>query len=903
MNHHSLITVCGSVMLAIVSSFSLATDDWADTYYQYRIPIVVEASTSGWNAIVLNEQQITTAVNRLEELQFDAQWFAYNSLAVVEVDSEGKMISSDLEAGFYLVEQGPNLAASALGSEQDTVEVSVESLVPYLLRYSSAGGSKSPMFQYENIFRLDSPMRKYNYRVSYEAPMLPKALTKHERLFIPDSGPVRLDVGGRWVSGLEDIALHRVQIRLLANLSHSGRTHLMLYYQPMCGHHLMVPQKRRDQLPSSVSRVSHVGQAQKYDAGVRHRLATGRDDMDIWFAQSTVKLTPQTPAPMALADGVTIKSAKNEAQSFQLVFQPKAAVDFESIRATDLRNGAARIVGSQISFKIVEYVPILESSVITPARYHGMIGDPLVAVTPRRLTPAAGNTAIWVTVKTPTDIPAGTYRGHVAVSLGARNVKLPLRLEVYDFQLPEFSTLNVDVGGQYIGHGSELTDDASMLAYHGLKSKQDLKDLARRYYTVMAQNKFTPKNVALFSEVGMNWTPPPDGYNVETPGNYFKLHDWDFTEFNKTLTYFIDELKVNTITIEHTDPMICNIFKHLPGRALDELPRSTPCVTMAWQTFRERTFVAYGKREGDPYYDETIEISRDQYDHLLLDYFRVVAQNLESHGWLDKVFILIDENMNQARLLHYLQILKSDPLVARLKIGACIQGFESFEYKENPEDKTYAFNGLYDYYIPQLDENYHRWEKYLFPDHDIEPERSKLWNYAVNTSRLVIDTPGVNNRILGLDLFDRGASGFLVWDTIFWGSTHRRDVNPWRNPNCNWGNGAVCFFYPPNRDGLASEPDWTITPSLRVETFREAVDDYEYARILEDLVVLGRQQGVDVTAGEQIIADISRFFQNSVHWSQNDAWLLDLRHRMAQAIMELKRQSHKLSRAARVDRN
>ena len=40
----------------------------------------------------------------------------------------------------------------------------------------------------------------------------------------------------------------------------------------------------------SRARVSGMGAAQKYDAGVRHRLAGHHDDVDIWFAESTVKL-------------------------------------------------------------------------------------------------------------------------------------------------------------------------------------------------------------------------------------------------------------------------------------------------------------------------------------------------------------------------------------------------------------------------------------------------------------------------------------------------------------------------------------------------------------------------------------------------------------------------------------
>ena len=35
--------------------------------------------------------------------------------------------------------------------------------------------------------------------------------------------------------------------------------------------------------------------------------------------------------------------------------------------------------------------------------------------------------------------------------------------------------------------------------------------------------------------------------------------------------------------------------------------------------------------------------------------------------------------------------------------------------------------------------------------------------------------------------------------------------------------------------------------------------------------------------------DISRFFPSTVHWSQNDAWFLELRERIARAIEGLRR--------------
>src|SRR3989442_11811514 len=78
---------------------------WFDTYFQYRIPATVDAESAGWNLVAINEGQITGAINRLEDLQFDPLWFAYNYLTAVEVDASGRLVDPNIEAGFYLIPQ------------------------------------------------------------------------------------------------------------------------------------------------------------------------------------------------------------------------------------------------------------------------------------------------------------------------------------------------------------------------------------------------------------------------------------------------------------------------------------------------------------------------------------------------------------------------------------------------------------------------------------------------------------------------------------------------------------------------------------------------------------------------------------------------------------------------------
>jgi hypothetical protein len=878
------------IVIGLFLSTTARADDWLDTYYQYRVPFATRSEDAGWQRLPVSGLQATKAINEIEQFQFDPAFFAYNYVKLVEVDDRGKVVEHP-EAGFFLVSEGEELAPGALQGNEEKHTISVTKDQPHLLTYTASGGGKCPALYYETIFPPGSRLRKSDYKTSWFPPLLPQAKTEQEVFFVPDHDEMQLLVGGRWIGTLHDLRVRRVRVELLAKLNSPGKKRWLLYYQPMCSHHLQVPQRRMDEMPAAAAQVVKIGAAEKYFGNTQYQLVES-DSVRVSFADSTVKVLRQMPVPDQQRDEVTIRSAANEAQSFQLLLTPRGSgATLRGVEVSELKRDDHRIPAGNVDVHLVEYVPIRKSSYITPARFLGDIGDPLVPVTKRRLEPRDGNVALWFTVRTPPRTPAGTYRGAVTLSLeGEGQIQVPIALEVYDFELPEFASFHTNLGGQYIVKNMRSGDDArNMLDYHGLSGIDNLKTLSRAYYNLMADNKVCPKTVGLFAEIGMNWSPPPKGYNVDTPGNFFELKDWDFAEFNDTLSHFIDQKKVNSVCLAHTNPTVANLFKHLPGKRLDGPARSSPHTTMAWQTFREMTLVVYGKTPQDGYQDVSIEVTRKQWDDLVLKYYRRIAGNLDEHGWLDRVHILIDETEHPTRLKHFLKLLKSDPLTARIRTIACVQGLGLV----NPNDpghggKHFDFRNLIDTWCPEFDENYDRWMPYYWSDYGIRPDRDKLWPYLVASSRLAIDTPGINNRIIALDIFQRGGSGLLIWETIGWDHVYGESRNPWQDPYTSQANGSLAYFYPPIRDGMSSKPDFTITLSLRLETLREAIDDFEYALILENLVAIGRTNNIDVAEGESVLKDLRRFFHTNTHWSQNNAWYLTLRDRMARTIVRLK---------------
>ena len=885
-----------SCLALLLPTTSVSADGWFDTFCQYRIPFETNSKHDGWVRISLTTEQITNAINRVSRFQFDATFFAFNAVTLVEVDETGKVVNAHPEAGFYLTRFGSEQAKGWQQATGDMHAIRVVKNKPHLLEFVSSDFGKNPAYKYETIFLPGSSMRSTDYRTSFFPPLLPHGKTRRKTLFIPDREDMQLVVGGLWAPGkLREVSVHEVNISLQAKLDKPGRKRWMLYYQPMCSHHLQTPSREKDASPQEFVVVENRGNAQQRLSDTIYRLP-GSPSLDISFADTTVKVTRQMKFPPARREKVMIRSAANERQSFQLLLNGKGnGGTLNGVTVTDLKVNGHLIPSSAITVRRVAFVPIKKSSYITPAKFLGEIGDPLVPIGSTEVSPQDGTTALWFTVSVEPGTPAGVYAGDVTLRIvGADTVSVPLSLEVYDFELPEFSAFRSNLGMQFVSKLLSDRDDArSMLDYHGLgkewpRDKPAMKKLARDYYDVMVDNKFTPKTVAMFSDIDMSWTPPPKGYNVDKPDNFFELHDWDFSEFNKTLRHFIDKKKCNNICLAHTDPSSCNLFQQLPGKRLKG-PEYAPHHTMGWQTFREITRVVWGKTKHDGYQDTSIEVTQKQWDDLVLKYYRRMAQNLKKHGWLDKTHILIDETENNARLMHFLKLLKSDPLTAKMRTAACIQGLGLIHKDAHYfGGKEWDFRGLIDIYVPEMDENYDRWMDYLWTDHGIERSREKLWPYLVVSSRLAIDTPGINNRIVGLDIFNRGGSGLLIWETTGWDHLYGGSRNPWQDPYTRHANGSLAYFYPPKKDGLPTEPDLTITPSLRLETYREAIDDYEYARMLEDLVVAGRQAGRDVSKGEAVLNDIKRFFASNTHWSQNDAWYLELRDRMARALVMLK---------------
>ncbi len=202
--HLWMLLVLQHVSKAIIAAFAFSfivfaatalgdQDPWSDKFYQYHIPVDVVVESPGWNQIPLDEKQITGAINAIEEFQYDAQFFAYNYLKVIQPAPGGS--ASEIEAGFYMIPDGETdvvpLTNGPVPREGLPISLPVEPHCSYLVRYTAMGGSSSPLLNYEPVFPVGHPMRWHAARISYEPRLLRLAKTEYETLLIPYSNIVR----------------------------------------------------------------------------------------------------------------------------------------------------------------------------------------------------------------------------------------------------------------------------------------------------------------------------------------------------------------------------------------------------------------------------------------------------------------------------------------------------------------------------------------------------------------------------------------------------------------------------------------------------------------------------------------------------------------------------------------
>ncbi len=207
------------------------------------------------------------------------------------------------------------------------------------------------------------------------------------------------------------------------------------------------------------------------------------DACAIWWTGSTSKIMKSDPVPVA-KKGVLIQAARNEAEGFQLVLSPREALREITVSMTDFKQKSGELISSTgVTIRKVEYVHVTKPS----GRFHtaGWYPDPLPLVEGSFSVEAGVNAPLWFTVKVPSEAAPGWYTATVTIRSSGWETTIPVRLEVWNFTLPEIPCMRSSFG-LYSGMIRE---------YHHLDTDAELDQVLDKYYASFKEHRISPMQI------------------------------------------------------------------------------------------------------------------------------------------------------------------------------------------------------------------------------------------------------------------------------------------------------------------------------------------------------------------------------------------------------------------------
>lgn len=201
----------------------------------------------------------------------------------------------------------------------------------------------------------------------------------------------------------------------------------------------------------------------------------------LWHCVSTFKVMRDTKPPTNKVQAIQISAAANEYEPFQLVLKPSSRLtNVKVIPHTLVGPKGAKIEAWNISVRQVEYVDVKEPT--SPDVAPGAYPDPLPELT--SMTTRQGvNNPIWVTVYVPPKTAPGDYNGTIDITAdGLKKLVVPLKVHVWNFELPSVSKLRTAYGCSLNGP----------IYYQGAKTLEQKRRLVELYNLDFWRHRIAP---------------------------------------------------------------------------------------------------------------------------------------------------------------------------------------------------------------------------------------------------------------------------------------------------------------------------------------------------------------------------------------------------------------------------
>ena len=517
------------------------------------------------------------------------------------------------------------------------------------------------------------------------------------------------------------------------------------------------------------------------------RLRSGVPFLDMWSESACRKVSRLRPLPASAADGLTICTAKNEAEAVQLVLTPKEALSGVkvSLAPGGLKDGKGNALPAEaVDILRVGYVPVAfpTTHATVPADYP----DPLFPQTGGVDIAASSNQPFWVRVKPSAQARAGVYRGFVSVSGrqsngGEFSLLAPLSVKVFDFTMPEKMTC-----GTFFGCSYHFIDQ-----YYRLKTTAEREKAYDLFWKAMADCHLSPFEPAPLSSWRVRWK----GLEEAKKGDLSKLEPvFDFRAWDAAVEKAFEKYHINSFGLTYGLGL---------GGEIAGFKEDTPA-----------------------------------YEAMFSKLVSGVERHLREKGWLDKTLVyFFDEPLETAdamvvrrhsllrRYAPGLSTFLTTPVRKTLEGGADVWCPVTSELHLYSADKVKAAGARFWWYIC------------------LRPRTPYVSHF--------IDSPGIDLRVWLWQTWANGIEGIQIWNMIYWNHRSQYpdpaarqnpylDTMSWNVPGSfRYGNGEGRLFYPPLAAVDPGAKETVIEPpivTVRTEMLRDGIEDFEYFAMLKRLL-------------------------------------------------------------------
>jgi len=231
-----------------------------------------------------------------------------------------------------------------------------------------------------------------------------------------------------------------------------------------------------------------------YRADYGALLPGSSDRVGLWRASSGFKVAKARPVPSKRAESLDIRLARGEAEAAQLVVRPKERLQGFTAAAAALQGpGGAEIPASAVDLLRVAYVPVR-----LPTDAVGLAAawpDPLPPLRTPLALDARVNQPIWVRVTAPHGIPAGAYTGSIRLTAQGWEAAVPLRVEVYGFDLPRRMTCETAFG----------FSPGRVWQYQGVHDPAQRRVVLAKYWENFSAHHISPYQWAPLDPFSISW--------------------------------------------------------------------------------------------------------------------------------------------------------------------------------------------------------------------------------------------------------------------------------------------------------------------------------------------------------------------------------------------------------------